>query len=633
MRSLRSAHFSVSRRPPRPIHTPSPPTATQSRSALGLQRISDIEVSQLLRATSADICRLRSFTEAWNISKFESWPLLLRALTHPSMSNWAERILNLQKHSMGPNALELLGDRVVGVCVAKKVHEWMKEGAANRMGFEDWALRYGVTSLMGSLTGNRGMAWVARNVGLEQLMRWEKALPPSNHRGRLREDGVDVTTGLQANREVNGLAAAYESVAAAAYLDGGIEQAEQFVEHTLLDRAKEVHVENKSTREFELELVKEIASWVGVPLWDLWMWGQVGGREEVMKSLTEKLEVTTVDLVDEDTVQASPVHYAGIVLRKSSAESLEEADFIGVSSHFSVEMARNAALIQALESLRGERAVVQKKPNSAYVLKKMMVRGEDGSGKGTVEVKLDKEGCRWFLDGDYGHVARLLKAIGVPKAEIIPDTNTTKGTSLREALQLMSEQRRTKNEQRKSEAERIKSVKRRNAAPAIDLGTGRVCTQTISECLELGKKVYDNHDFSRKYQHLYSSRGADGGDEVAQSISETVERLSSEDRRSQLSEVRSLNCIGQHTYRLWSVQRSMRDVNQDRSEIMELSVRRLTDANTIEDALFSRKGLDGVDEVLRVRSGLFALGVCTNVVGLSTALQWLSGAEIKAQGS
>lgn len=545
------------------------------------------------------------------------------------MSNWAERILKLEKRSLGPNALELLGDRVVGVCVAKKAYEWMKTDAVHGIGFENWALRYGVTSIMGALTGNRGMAWIGRNIGIEQLMRWEKALPPANHRERLRDDGIDVATGLQVNREVNGLAAAYEAIAAATYLDGGIEQAERFIAHTLLGRAKEVHMENKSTREFELELVREIASWVGVPLWDLWMWGKVGGREEVMRSLVKKLEVEIVDLVDEGDVQASPVHYAGVVLRKKGEGELKETDFVSISSHFSVEMARNAALIQALKSLKGERDVIERTRKSACTSKKMMVKGEDGSEKGLLGIRLDAKECRWYLDGDYGHLARLLVGIGALGVHASGNIETTDGAFLREEIRKTSAERRMKDDRQKDEAEQIKSYRHRGAAPAIDLGSGHVCVQIIGECLELGKTVHDDHELLRNHQHLHNSSGAD---KIANSISNTIERLSQGTRRKQLCEVRSLNCIGQHAYRLWSVQSSMKDVGQDRCEIMNASVGRLSGANAIEGALHGREGLDGVDEVLRVRSGLFALGVCTNEVGLSTALQWLSGAEVRARG-
>eukprot|EP00177_Eucheuma_denticulatum_P007193 GFKZ01013086.1.p1 GENE.GFKZ01013086.1~~GFKZ01013086.1.p1 ORF type:complete len:629 (+),score=82.16 GFKZ01013086.1:167-2053(+) len=608
---------------PVPRHT-SPFAKTQPRttrpslprSSLGLRRISECEPSQILRATPADICRLRAATKLWHIPSFDSWPLLLRAITHPSMSNWAERALRLEKKSLGPHALELLGDRVVGVCVAKRALEWIADGSMGRkQGLEEWAWKYGATSMVGAMTGNRGMAWVSRQIGIEELMRWEKALPPAVHRERITGDGVDVMTGIGVNREVNALAAAYEAVVAAVYLDGGMEMSETFVGRSLLASAARVGVENKSTREFEVDVLREVCAWVGVRLWDVWMWGK-GGTEEVGKALGE-VELKVVDLEETGIELApSPVYYAGVVLRKKGQKEVAEEQLVSLSSHFSVEMARNAALIMAKQFLRGEKEEQVGQKGGKGPVKRMVVKGVEDATEGTMDVRMDAGGNRWYHEGDYGHLQTVLAGIGVEGV----------GRE-KNQVQKMAETRRKDEADKLKEMERLRNLRGPPCQEGVDLGSGKVCEKRIAQCLAFGEVADESCDLLDTHGHL---RGGEGADRVTHSIGAAIERLSDMERKEQLGVVRGLNCVGQHAYRLWSVQRSMKRVGQSRAEIMEDSLRRLGKMEEIEKVMYGGEGLEGVDRVLRVRSGLFALGVCANEVGIKTAMRWLSGAEVMA---
>lgn len=533
------------------------------------------------------------------------------------MSNWAERALRLEKKSLGPHALELLGDRVVGVCVAKRALEWIVEGDMGRKdGLEEWAWKYGATSMVGAMTGNRGMAWVSRQIGIEDLMRWEKALPPAGHRKRITGDGVDVMTGIGVNREVNALAAAYEAVAAAVYLDGGMEMSERFVGGSLLGSAARVGIENKSNREFEVDVLREVCTWAGVRLWDVWMWGKEA-TEEVGKALGD-VEVKVVDLEETGVELApSPVYYAGVVVRRKGKKEVVEEQLVSMSSHFSVEMARNAALILAKESLRGEKEEEVGKRDGKGSVKRMLVRGVEDGKEGIIDVRMDAGGSRWYYEGDYSHVVRVLAGIGVEGIG-----------SGKEEVRKMAEQRRMDEEEKFREMERLRSFRGSMGREGIALGSGKVCEETIAQCLKIGEQVDNSCDLLGTYDHL---RGGEGADRVTGSILEAIGRLSELKRKEQLGLVRGLNCIGQQAFRLWSVQRSMNRVGQSRAEIMEASLKRLGKMEQVEKVMYGGQGLDGVDDVLRVRSGLFALGVCANAVGVKTAMRWLSGAEVMAR--
>ena len=143
------------------------------RSPLGIRRIEDVDVSQVLHETDADIRALRNRFRSWGISLFRNYPVPLRALTHSSISNWAERILRLPKRPLSPNTLELLGDRVMEAATAYRALQWRKESSLNVS-----LHRNNPKGILNFLVENRGMALVAADVGIDDLIRWEKSTPP-----------------------------------------------------------------------------------------------------------------------------------------------------------------------------------------------------------------------------------------------------------------------------------------------------------------------------------------------------------------------------------------------------------------------------------------------------------------------
>lgn len=608
---------------------PSIPRPRRSRpsqspsSSLGLRRIGDIHVSQLLRASPSDLSRLRSFTQSYDIPDFSSWSLLLRALTHPSMSNWAEHLLKLKKRSLGPNALELLGDRVVGVSVASKALEWIENGLPS---LEKWALRYGASSIVGALTGNRGMALVSREIGIEDMMRWEKAPPPAKHRDRLNSDGIDSTTGLGVSREMNALAGAYEAVVAATYLDGGLDMASTFVNASLLERTHHVIQENKPTTEFELDVVKEIAEWVGVPLWDLGDWGKVWAKAAVLRSFSKRVEFALVDLFpEEEQGEASPIFFAAVALRRKGKEgALSEKDLISVASHFSMEMARNAALIQAAEMLRGEREAGLGAERGRGRAMCMTVRAHADKWDNDIFVSMGVDGCRWFHDGDYMHLTEILYDVDVKDKENLTGLDNISAKDARDRIRSLATQRRIREEQRRKDADSRQQYRQRAPIAAVNLGGGVVCHNTIAKCLEIGHDVHENDTFLQQYPHLHASEDAEG---LAMAIAKTMQSLSEGSRDEQVQKVRGFNCVGKHTFRLWATQRSMKDVSQARGEIIDEGLVRLGSVDEIESKMYGGRGLDAIEGLGKSRSGLFALGVCATRVSVPTALQWLSGAE------
>lgn len=170
-----------------------------SRSVLGLRRLGarHVDAARLFVPTAADVLTLRRVAAGWGVPSFRSYALLLRALTHPAVAHWAAARLRVPPTGLSPASLEFLGDRVVGAAVAARAP-------------------------VGNLLGNKGFALAAARAGLGPLLR-----APARY--------ADAPATLSN---------AYEAVAAAVYVDGGLAAAAAFVDATLLPLADEVAAAN-----------------------------------------------------------------------------------------------------------------------------------------------------------------------------------------------------------------------------------------------------------------------------------------------------------------------------------------------------------------------------------------------------
>ena len=129
-------------------------------------------------------------------------PSLLEALTHPSLANERPDIRHNQR-------LEFLGDSILGFCASELIYERFP------------------TADEGALTRMR-----AKLVNAEALAAWGRSIGLA---GALRVGRGAATAGLRQGTNV--LADAVEALIAAAYLEGGLEQAKRLsalvVEHGL----------------------------------------------------------------------------------------------------------------------------------------------------------------------------------------------------------------------------------------------------------------------------------------------------------------------------------------------------------------------------------------------------------------
>lgn len=134
---------------------------------------------------------------------FRDLALLDRALTHTSFVN--EVLNDAARHN---EALEFLGDAVIGLVAAEMLHEQDPDG------------REGVkTSVRARLVSARSQAGLAEALGLPELL----------NLGRGAEK-----YGVRDNKKV--WADAYEAMVAALYLDGGLAAASQFLRREFAGR-------------------------------------------------------------------------------------------------------------------------------------------------------------------------------------------------------------------------------------------------------------------------------------------------------------------------------------------------------------------------------------------------------------
>jgi ribonuclease III len=128
--------------------------------------------------------------------RFRELALLDRALTHTSFAHEA-----LEDGAGHNEALEFLGDAVIGLVVAEMLHEQDPEGREGRK-----------TAVRGRLVAARSQAERAEALGLADLLNLGRG---------------EKKTGIRMNKAL--WADAYEAVIAALYLDGGLAAASRFL--------------------------------------------------------------------------------------------------------------------------------------------------------------------------------------------------------------------------------------------------------------------------------------------------------------------------------------------------------------------------------------------------------------------
>lgn len=598
-------------------------------SALGITHIRQVDISQVLHASEADTYTLRSRLRSWNVPKFNSYPLLLRALTHPSISNWAERILKLPKRSLGPNTLEVLGDRVVGVTTARHILTCLQD--PSQAPPLDWT--GGARMVVGTMVRNRGLAATSRAIGIESLLRWEKSVPPASHRPRLNREGIDIATGMQSNVEINGLAAAYESVSAAIYLDGGFQPARDFNISTLFARARDVQFENRESPDIEMALSRELVGLFGAPIsfvTDSFL------QKRPRFPTYERVQARVLDMQQEPSETVNEAHtlfYSAVSLRRVNAENpnVEEEDIIALSSHFSVQTARLAALNQAISILRGEYDPHEQYSSGLHE-ERMHFRNTDGTKSPGLSAMFDDTG-RWCHDGDYTHTAGVLSRAGLVGFEDIAQRSSSDiQTTLREKREVREREEELFFEKAEKSGvptecgSRLDADVRDGDFPRLVSGNANIDLDLVNECLVAGEHVDHTSVLAKTYGAIV--RDVASSEEVCTALDETTSILSRVDRRRRSRLIAGFHALGAQTMGLWAVQRSIKDVSQDRAEVVPLYERRLNLKEEMEPVMLGRSGLAMVRDGM-VRKLFVALGICVERLGTSTALRWLSGAEAK----
>lgn len=615
-------------------------------SALSITRISKINISQVLHANEWDVNKLRFYLRSWKVLKFQSYSLLLRALTHPSISNWAERMLDLPKRSLGPNTLELLGDCVVGTCAARHVLSWVREPPSappiNWMG--------GSRVFLPSLVGNRGMSITARNIGIEELMRWEKSMPPASHRVRLDNRGIDVATGMQSNVEVNGLAAAYESVSAAIYLDSGFFSALDFVRTTLLSDPVMIQNHNRESTDYEQELLREVVALFGEPVSLV----QTSQNINSQRSSLEHVQVEVFDMQQNSSETVNSAHalfFAGVAIRRipRPSGSIQAQDFdagnasngkpvedelIALASHFSVETARIAALKQAIAILH---AIPSEQPGANSKLRRgtvhvRMVDAGDIPHSLSMTTSFDESG-RWEFDGDYKHVGNVLSRAGLRGFRHVANTSSAE---IRKQLRVMRQRRECEERELFGATSSGRSFGHTNHNGTDDNSSGvlprrnaidaSLDAKVVEECIQIGKEAHKESELHRT--HISLSQDVENANQIIDALDTSVGDLQDLNRPSRLQTLSALHSLGHQTTRLWAAQCSIQNVSQDRSDVIPDFERRSGLGPIMEKAMMGNEGLAAVRDG-GLRKSYVALGMCVERLGTSTALAWLSGAETK----
>lgn len=632
-------------------------------SALGITRISHVQVSQVLHATPSDVRILRSVLSSWNIPEFRStsYPLLLRALTHPSISSWAERSLDLPRRSLGPNILELLGDCVVGVSTSHHILRWSTRSY----------LPQSPASLLKSFVCNKGMASVARSVGIERLLRWEKPGPPSAHRARLDERGIDVQTGVQANGEVNALSAAFEAVTAAVYLDGGYPAVlDRFLPATLLRDPRGLAVANRDSSAYEADLVSALSALI--PGQRVHLVGGTDDRPTRNRSADSSGMRDDVPIVVEihelkqpatsTVTEAHALFFAAVSVRcgNSDAPRYDEREMLSLASNFSVENARIAAVSQALDMLRGVRTplssvsparrllrmdtVVPREIIHTHIPRPKAVRQSDDalgglrnrSAQRGLDTKFDEAG-RWHLDSDYAHAGAVLVRARVPG---LPGDSGS-GEAVRSYLRSFCE-----SSERAIEVEMMHgfediegplnsstSYEAPHSAPTIENPgeLSSVDVDAVQSCLTAGVEAIGRGDAGglfASHSTLMPSDSDVDGRSLATRLDEQVGTVMRLHRRERNQRCVAFNSLGHQAVRAWAAQSSISDLAQDRQHVIPLFEGRVAACAGMEAQMMGASGLAHIrDGGGSVRRSYVAVGMCVEALGLPMAVAWLTGAE------
>ena len=619
-------------------------TPINSPSALGIRRISDTELHQVMHASQSDINRMRKYLNTCGVSDFSSWPVLLRALTHPSISNWAERVQALPARSLGPNTLELLGDRVVGVCVAHAIHSRLS--SSNLDDNKKWKSLEWIHSprmLLRSLVGNRGMAHIAEATGIDEMLRWERPSPPQAHRKRTDIRGRDAVTGIMSNVEINAFSSAYEAVAAAVYLDGGLSSAQQFVETSMLTEPRKTQCDNYSAKDYEEELISTVTRLLGGSLSFVPERRVIGSNGPLARKSFERWQLEILNLQEIHMHdQVNPAHeifYAGIMLRKMSnvEDDLNEVELISLASHFSKENARIAALTQARDILTG-RAEIERNNHLQQVIWKKLSLGEMDNKVNLPElrVQLEANKGRWIYQTDYKHLANILMKVESPGWS---DSITQDDKAIRTRLQIISQ--RGKEDEDDDHDDGYDIIWEKNQ-PLSTFSQGRfrheqreeiiepvtnISADIITDCLMRGWKIDADDELVNSHAGLRCDDLVDiSGPDVVETIKKEANRVNEKNVSERNWEVRAYYNIGHNISKLWAVQRSIRGCDQDRSEVMKSSLKRLSHGYMTDRQVLGYEGKIGIRD-LRNHQRYVGLGMCSKELGLKVVLQWLAGAE------
>lgn len=639
-------------------------------SALGITRISHISVSQVLHATPADIAILRSHLNSWQAPNYKpkSYPLLLRSLTHPSISSWAEKMLDLPKTSLGPQTMELLGDSVIGTATASYIYNHhLHHNSSSR----------GAGALLKSLICNKGMAATARRIGIENLLRWEKPTPPSTHRYRVDDVGIDKMTGLQSMIQVNALANAYESVAAAIYLDGGFNSTFDFVNSTLLKQPSTIQNINKESTDYEFELEREILSLFNQPIHFIRPkrsnhHDNIHNNNRNNTSSIEKIEVELLDLMQRSSIHtnnAHPLFFSAVVIKKRDGNRIEvgqhvrrnrnlhEDDIISLTSHFSVESARIAALKQAIALLRGELKPPHSLSSTVPTLREdVIIHREistamtnnnevDAAVAGLVEMqqqlnigglttKFDETG-RWQYDSDYEHVGHVLKKVGLRTFSNIT-THCDSASHIQNRLKIIRQQHQSQEEENSSCLSST-NTQEQNISTSSLLPTSKLYSNInpgiIEEHIRKGKDLLESESELHQTHSELLAGISENGEDIVNKMDEETLKFSTLNRKQRLRRVVGLHSLGHQAIRLWAAQCSIRDVSQDRQEVIPLFESRVGACGAWDGEIMMGDDY-GLSNVVDggVKKCYVAVGLCVQAVGMETACAWLSGAEGRIRG-
>ena len=622
-----------------------PVTPLHRLSALGIRRISDIELHQVMHANQSDINRMQRYLNACGVFDFSSWPILLRALTHPSISNWAERVQALPARSLGPNTLELLGDRVVGVCVANAIHSRLSSRSLDddkKWKSLEWI--HSPRMLLRSLVGNRGMANIAEVTGIDKMIRWERPSPPQAHRKRTDVRGRDAVTGIMSNVEINALSSAYEAIAAAVYLDGGLSSAQQFVETSMLTEPRMTQCQNYSVKDYEEELISTVTRLLGGSVSFVPERRVIGRKGPLPRKSFERWQLEILNLqeihIQEQVNPAHEIFYAGVMLRKMSnvEDNLNEVELISLASHFSKESARIAALTQARDILSG-RVEIERNSYLGVIWKKLALKEMTNAvDVPELTVQLNARTERWIYQTDYKHLANILTKIESPGWS---DSNLEDDKAIRTRLQIISQGGDESQDEDNDYDERYDIVRERNQPISTTLQgqfhhgqqgersepVTNIRTDVITDCLMRGWKMDSDDELINTHAGLRCDDLVNvSGTDIVETINKEANKVNEMNVSDRNWEVRAYYNIGHNISKLWAVQRSTRGCDQDRSEVMKSSLKRLSHGYMTDRQVLGYEGKIGVRD-LRNNQRYVGLGMCSKGLGLKVALQWLSGAE------